>query len=127
MIKQISYIANDGTAFKNASECLEYEFSLILKKYEHGIHMWDCNFQPIPITDSQALEKIYYLTCDTANAVKTMNNWFESMGYSSPFSDDKNFAAMIGHHYYYQDDNHTWYDADELIEKAQKMRKIFGV
>ena len=127
MIEQVSYIANDGTAFKNADECQEYEFNLILKKHEYAIHMWDCNFQPIPITDSQALDKIHYLTCDTADAVETMNNWFESMGYSSPFGGDESFAAMIGHHYYYQDDNDTWYDADELMEKAQKMMKIFGV
>lgn len=127
MIKQVYYIANDGTAFKNADECKEYEFNLILKKHERGIHMWDCNFQPIPITDSRALNKIYYLTCDTVDAVKTMNNWFESMAYSSPFGGNENFATMVGRHYYYQDDNDNWYDADELMEEAQKMMKIFGV
>ena len=85
MIERVSYIADDGTAFEDEDECIDYERGLMLKKYEHDIHMWNCEFQPIPITDSQALDKVYYLTCDTAEAVEVMHNWFEYMGYSSPF------------------------------------------
>lgn len=57
MIERVSYIADDGTAFEDEDECLEYERTLMLKKYEHDIHMWDNEFQPIPITDSKALDK----------------------------------------------------------------------
>ena len=127
MIEQVWYIADDGTTFKDGDECSKYEFDLVLKKHEHDIHMWDDNFQPISITDPQALDKVYYLTCDTVDAVETMNDWFESIGYPSPFGGDESFAAMIGRHYYYQDDNDNWYEADKLMEKAQKMIKIFGV
>ena len=126
MIERVSYIADDGTAFEDEDECLKYERTLMLKKYERDIHMWDSEFQHIPITDSQALDKVYYLTCDTAEAVEIMHNWFEYMGYSSPFEGDKRFAEMAGHHYYYQD-NDEWYEADDLIEKARGMMKIFGV
>lgn len=126
MIERVSYIADDGTAFEDEDECIDYERGLMLKKYEHDIHMWNSEFQPIPITDSQALDKIYYLTCDTAGAVEVMDNWFENMGYSSPFEDNKNFTAKVGHHYYYQD-NDDWYEADDLIEKVRGMMKIFGV
>lgn len=97
MIERVSYIADDGTVFEDEYECLEYERTLILKKCEHDIHMWDNEFQPIPITDSQALDKVYYLTCDTAEAVEAMNDWFEHMGYSSPFEGNKSFADMAGH------------------------------
>ena len=58
MIERVSYIADDGTAFEDEDECLEYERTLMLKKYEHDIHMWDSEFQPIPITDSH-----HYPTC----------------------------------------------------------------
>lgn len=126
MIERVSYIADDGTAFEDEDERLEYEHILMLKKYERDIHMWDSEFQPISITDSQVLDKVYYLTCDTAEAVEVMDNWFEYMGYSSPFERDKSFAEMAGHHYYYQD-NDEWYEADDLIEKARRMMKIFGV
>lgn len=77
MIERVSYIADDGTTFEDEDECIDYERGLMLKKYEHDIHMWNCEFQPIPITDSQALDKVYYLTCDTAEAVEVMDNWFE--------------------------------------------------
>lgn len=126
MIECVSYIADDGTVFEDEYECLEYERTLILKKCEHDIHMWDNEFQPIPITDSQALDKVYYLTCDTAEAVEAMNDWFEHMGYSSPFEGNKSFADMAGRHYYWQD-NDEWYEADNLIEKVSGMMKIFGV
>lgn len=126
MIERVSYIADDGTTFENEYECLEYERTLMLKKYERDIHMWNCEFQPIPITDSQALDKVYYLTCDTAEAVEIMHNWFEDMGYSSPFEGDESFYAMAGRQYYYMD-NDQWYEADDLIEKARGMMKIFGV
>lgn len=126
MIERVSYIADDGTAFEDEDECLEYEHGLILKKYEHDIHMWDNEFQPIPITDSKALDKVYYLTCDTAEAVEVMNDWFEYLCYSSPFEGDKSFAEMAGRHYYWQD-NDEWYEADDLIEKVSGMMKIFGV
>lgn len=126
MIERVSYIADDGTTFEDEDECLEYERTLMLKKYEHDIHMWDCEFQPIPITDSQALDKVYYLTCDTAEAVEVMHNWFEYMGYSSPFEGNESFYAMAGRQYYYMD-NDQWYEADDLIEKARGMMKIFGV
>lgn len=68
MIECVCYIADDGTAFEDEDECIDYERGLMLKKYEHDIHMWDDNFQPIPITDPQPLDKVYYLTCDTAEA-----------------------------------------------------------
>lgn len=126
MIERVSYIADDGTTFEDEDECLEYERTLMLKKYEHDIHMWDNEFQPIPITDPKALDKIYYLTCDTAEAVEVMNNWFEYMGYSSPFEGGNSFAEMAGCHYYWQD-NDKWYEADNLIEKVSGMMKIFGV
>lgn len=126
MIERVSYIADDGTAFEDEDECYEYERTLMLKKYEHDIHMWNCEFQPIPITDSQALDKAYYLTCDTAEAVEVMHNWFEYIGYSSPFEGNESFYAMAGRHYYYLD-NDKWYEADDLIEKARGMMKIFGV
>lgn len=126
MIERVSYIADDGTAFEDEDECLEYERALMLKKYEHDIHMWDNEFQPIPITDSKALDKVYYLTCDTAEAVEAMNDWFEHMDYSSPFEDGNSFAEMAGCHYYWQD-NDEWYEADDLIEKVSGMMKIFGV
>jgi hypothetical protein len=126
MIERVSYIADDGTAFEDEDECIDYERGLMLKKYEHDIHMWNCEFQPIPITDSQALDKVYYLTCDTAEAVEAMHNWFEYMGYSSPFEGDESFVAMAGCQYYYMD-NDKWYEADDLIEKARGMMKIFGV
>ena len=126
MIERVSYIADDGTVFEDEYECLEYERTLILKKCEHDIHMWDNEFQPIPITDSQALDKVYYLTCDTAEAVEAMNDWFEHMGYSSPFEGNKSFADMAGRHYYWQD-NDEWSEADDLIEKMSGMMKIFGV
>ena len=126
MIERVSYIADDGTAFEDEDECLEYERTLMLKKYERDIHMWDSEFQPILITDSQALDKVYYLTCDTAEAVEVMNNWFEYMGYPSPFEGDKGFAEMAGRHYYWQDDD-EWHEADYFIEKVRGMMKIFGV
>lgn len=126
MIERVSYIADDGTVFEDEYECLEYERTLILKKCEHDIHMWDNEFQPIPIADSKALDKVYYLTCDTAEAVEAMNDWFEHMGYSSPFEGNKSFADMAGRHYYWQD-NDEWYEADNLIEKVSGMMKIFGV
>ena len=126
MIERVSYIADDGTAFEDEDECLEYERGLMLKKYEHDIHMWDNEFQPIPITDSKALDKVYYLTCDTAEAVEVMNDWFEHMCYSSPFEGGNSFAEMAGCHYYWQD-NGEWYEADDLIEKVSGMMKIFGV
>lgn len=126
MIERVSYIADDGTTFEDEVECIDYERGLMLKKYERDIHMWNCEFQPIPITDSQALDKVYYLTCDTAEAVEVMYNWFEDMGYSNPFEGDESFAAMAGRHYYYLDDD-KWYEADDLIEKARGMMKIFGV
>ena len=127
MIERVSYIADDGTVFEDEDECIDYERGFMLKKYEHDIHMWDCEFQPIPITDSQALDKVDYLTCDTAEAVEVMNNWFEYMGYSSPFKGNESFAAMAGRQYYYYMDNDKWYEADDLIEKARGMMKIFGV
>lgn len=126
MIERVSYVADDGTAFEDEDECLEYECNLMLQKHEHDIHMWDNEFQPISITDSQALDKVYYLTCDTAEAVEVVNDWFESLNYSSPFEGDKDFADMAGHHYYWQD-NDEWYEADDLIEKVCGMVKIFGV
>lgn len=126
MIERVSYIADDGTAFEDEDECLEYERALMLKKYEHDIHMWDNEFQPIPITDSKALDKVYYLTCDTAEAVEVMNDWFEHMDYSSPFEGGNSFAEMAGCHYYWQD-NDEWCEADDLIEKVSGMMKIFGV
>lgn len=126
MIECVCYIADDGTTFKDEDECIYYERTLMLKKYEHDIHMWDDNFQPISITDPQPLDKVYYLTCDTAEAVEVMNDWFEYMGYSNPFEGDKSFAEMAGRHYYWQD-NDEWYEADDLIEKVSGMMKIFGV
>lgn len=126
MIERVSYIADDGTTFEEEDECLEYERTLMLKKYERDIHMWDSEFQPIPITDSRALDKVYYLACDTAEAVEVMNNWFEYMGYPSPFESDKGFAEMAGRHYYWQDDD-EWHEADYFIEKVRGMMKIFGV
>lgn len=126
MIERVSYIADDGTAFEDEDECIDYERGLILKKYEHDIHMWDDNFQLIPITDSLALDKVYYLTCDTAEAAAVMHEWFEDMRYSSPFEGNKSFAEMAGRHYYWQD-NDEWYEADDLIEKVRGMMKIFGV
>ena len=126
MIECVCYVADDGTTFKDEDECLGYERGLTLKKYEHDIHMWDDNFQPIPVTDSQALDKVHYLTCDTADAVETMSDWFEYMGYGNPFGGNECFAAMAGRHYYYQDSD-DWYEADDLIEKARGMMKIFGV
>lgn len=126
MIECVCYIANDGTTFKDEDECYEYERNLMLKKYEHDIHMWDSEFQPIPITDSQALDKVYYLTCDTAEAVEAMNDWFESTGYSSPWEGHVDYSYAAGRHYYYQD-NDCWYEADDLIEKVRGMMKIFGV
>lgn len=126
MIECVCYIADDGTTFEDEDECLEYERTLMLKKYEHDIHMWDSEFQPIPITDSQALDKVYYLTCDTADAVEVVNAWFDDMGYTSPFKGDECFGALAGRHYYYQD-NDEWYEADDLIDKARGMMKIFGV
>lgn len=126
MIERVSYIADDGTAFEDEDECIDYERGLMLKKYEHDIRMWDSEFQPIPITDSRALDKVYYLTCDTAEAVEVMNNWFEYMGYPSPFEGDKGFAEMAGRHYYWQDDD-EWHEADYFIEKVRGMMKIFGV
>lgn len=126
MIERVSYIADDGTTFEDEDECIDYERGLMLKKYEHDIHMWDCEFQPIPITDSQALDKVCYLTCDTAEAVEVMHNWFEYLGFSSPFEGDESFYAMAGRQYYYMD-NDQWYEADDLIEKARGMMKIFGV
>lgn len=126
MIERVSYIADDGTAFEDEDECIDYECTLMLKKYEHDIHMWDNEFQPIPITDPKALDKIYYLTCDTAEAVEVMNDWFEYMCYSSPFEGGNSFAEMAGCHYYWQD-NDEWYEANDLIEKVSGMMKIFGV
>lgn len=126
MIERVSYIADDGTAFEDEDECIDYERTLMLKKYEHDIHMWDNEFQPIPITDPKALDKIYYLTCDTAEAVEVMNDWFEYMYYSSPFEGGNSFAEMAGCYYYWQD-NDEWYEANDLIEKMSGMMKIFGV
>lgn len=126
MIERVSYIADDGTAFEDEDECIDYERGLMLKKYEHDIHMWDDNFQPIPITDSQALDKIYYLTCDTAEAVEVMNDWLESTGYSSPWESHVDYSYAAGRHYYWQD-NDEWYEADDLIGKVRGMIKIFGV
>lgn len=119
----VCYIANDDTTFKDEEECLEYEQGLMLKKYERDIHMWDDGFRPISITDPQALDKVFYLTCDTAEAVEIVDQWFDYMGYDSPFSDDDKCA---GRRYYYQDCD-AWYDADDFIEKAHEMAKIFGV
>lgn len=126
MIECVCYIADDGTTFKDEDECIDYERGLMLKKYEHDIHMWDCNFRPIPITDPQPLDKVYYLTCDTAEAAGVMHEWFEDMGYSSPFDDHVDYDYAAGRHYYYQD-NDCWYEADDLIKKVQEMIKIFGV
>lgn len=126
MIERVFYIADDGTAFEDEDECIDYERTPMLKKYEHDIHMWDNEFQPIPITDPKALDKIYYLTCDTAEAVEVMNDWFEYMCYSSPFEGGNSFAEMAGCHYYWQD-NDEWYEANDLIEKVSGMMKIFGV
>lgn len=39
MIERVSYIADDGTDFEDEDECLEYECTLMLKKYERDIHM----------------------------------------------------------------------------------------
>ena len=125
MIKHICYIAYDGTTFEDENECYKYERGLMLKKCEHNIHMWDYNFQPISITDSQVLDKVFYLTCDTADAVKIISNWFEDMHCSSPFDGYIDYSYAVGRHYYYQDNK--WYEADKLIDKARKMMKIFGV
>ena len=121
MIKHICYIADDGTTFEDENECYKYERGLI----ERDIHMWDYNFQPIPITGSQVLDKVFYLTCDTAEAVKIISNWFEDMHCSSPFDGYTDYSYAAGRHYYYQDNK--WYEADKLIDKAQKMKEIFGV
>lgn len=127
MIECTCYIADDGTTFKDEDECCAYERSLELKKYERDIHMWDENFKPLPVTDEKALDKVYYLTCDTADAVEVMHEWFDYMGYNSPFDiDDACFAALAGRHYYYQD-NDDWYEADDLIEKARGMMRIFDL
>lgn len=126
MIECVCYIADDGTTFKDEDECRDYERMLELKKYERNIHMWDSSFQPIPVSDPDAIDKVYYLTCDTADAVEVMNAWFDDMGYSNPFEGDECFDALAGRHYYYQD-NDDWYEADDLIEKARGMMKIFGV
>ena len=126
MIEHVYYVADDGTTFEYADECREYERGLMLKKYERDIHMWDNKFQPIPITDSKALDKVCYLTCDTAEAVKTMHNWFEDMGYSSPLDAHVDYSYAVGRHYYFQDDG-GWYEADKLIEQVRGMMKIFGV
>lgn len=126
MIKRVSYVADDGTVFEDEDDCIDYERGLMLKKYEHDIHMWDDNFQLIPITDSLALDKVYYLTCDTAEAAAVMHEWFEDMGYSSPLDGHVDYNYAAGRHYYYQD-NDCWYEADDLIEKVRRMMKIFGV
>ena len=125
MIKHISYIADDGTTFEDENECYKYERGLMLKKCERNIHMWDYNFQPISITGSQVLDKVFYLTCDTADAVKIISKWFEDMHCSSPFDGYTDYSYAAGRHYYYQDNK--WYEADKLIDKARKMMKIFGV
>ena len=125
MTKHICYIADDGTTFEDENECYKYERGLMLKKCEHNIHMWDYNFQPISITGPQALDNVFYLTCDTADAVKIISNWFEDMHCSSPFDGYIDYSYAAGRHYYYQDNK--WYEADKLIDKAQKMKEIFGV
>lgn len=125
MITRVYYIADDGTTFEDKDECYKYERNLMLKKCERDIHMWDYNFQPIPITDPQTLDRVFYLTCDTADAVKIISHWFEDMHCSSPFDGYIDYSYAIGRHYYYQDNK--WYEADKLIEKARKMTKIFGV
>lgn len=104
MIERVSYVADDGTAFEDEDECIDYERGLMLKKYEHDIHMWD----------------------SAAEAVEVMDNWFESMGYSSPLDGHVDYNYAAGRHYYYQD-NDCWYEADDLIEKVRRMMKIFGV
>lgn len=48
MIECVCYIADDGTTFKDEDDCIDYERGLMLKKYEHDIHVWGDNFQPIP-------------------------------------------------------------------------------
>lgn len=126
MIECTCYIADDGTTFKDEDECRDYERSLEIKKYERDIHMWDEHFQPIDATDATALDKVYYLTCDTADAVAVMEAWFESVGYESPFDCDVDYSYAAGRHYYYVD-NDDWYEADDLIEKARGMMKIFDM
>lgn len=125
MIKRVYYIADDGTTFEDEDECYKYERDLVLKKCERDIHMWDCNFQPISITDPQALDKVFYLTCDTVDAVDIMSDWFEDMHCSSPFNGCIDYSYATSRHYYYQDNK--WHEADELIEKVRKMIKIFRV
>lgn len=126
MIECVCYIADDGTTFKDEDECYAYERSLELKKHEHDIHMWDGNFKPIPLTDPDLLDKVYYLTCDTAEAVETVFNLFEYMGYSNPYDGKESFSELAGRRYYYQE-NDCWYEADELIERVRGMMKIFDV
>ena len=125
MTKHICYIADDGTTFEDENECYKYERGLMLKKCERNIHMWDYNFQPISITGPQALDNVFYITCDTADAVKIISNWFEDMRCSSPFDGYTDYSYAAGRHYYYQDNK--WYEADKLIDKALKMKVIFGV
>lgn len=125
MIKRICYIADDGTTFEDENECYKYERGLMLKKCERNIHMWDYNFQPISITGPQALDNVFYITCDTADAVKIISNWFEDMHCSSPFDGYTDYSYAAGRHYYYQDNK--WHEADKLIDKARKMKEIFGV
>ena len=125
MIKHIYYIADDGTTFEDENECYKYERDLMLKKCERNIHMWDYNFQPISITSPQALDKVFYLTCGTADAVTIIRTLCGDMHCSSPFDGYTDYSYAAGRHYYYQDNK--WYEADKLIDKARKMMKIFGV
>ena len=125
MIKHVCYIADDGTTFEDENKCYKYERDLMLKKCERNIHMWDYNFQPISVTDSQVFDKVFYLTCDTADAVKIISKLFEDMHCSSPFDGYIDYSYAAGRHYCYQDNK--WYEADKLIDKARKMMKIFGV
>lgn len=121
MIKQITYIADDGTQFDDEWECHEYEVELHAKKHKNAILLFDKYGEPLPLT-SGGMDNTHFLVIKTDEAAQFLRDTYDSIELPWEYDEESVSGA-----WYYDWRVDGWRTMDSYLKEAKLMEKILNL
>lgn len=128
MIEIITYVAFDGTQFKNEDECIEYEFMEGAKEYIDGFTLYNEDREPIQISyNEDALTETKFILVKEEKAVPFLDGWmvdnclYKTIGKAA---NHFNIESCIGL-WIWDDKEETWKHWETEMAKMHELGEYF--
>lgn len=116
------WIADDGTQFAYEDECEEYEHNLKYQSIAPTARFFDRSGIEIPFCPTaEYCESLYYIEVSNKEETPALKEWFNSMGYESPWDTDNEVMGR----WFFDTCQCKWRNINELYAAYQEMLEIF--